>query len=264
MKVFFIKAANSFPTVFSYQTLDLPFNWHRSIGIFLAVTLTALLHGLLFFWYLNRPAPPEITQAIPLPVIDIALTAPKAGAVAQTLPQPLPAKPDVKPLDKKVKPKEVVKTKVNKAKPKSEIKKPITKPNEKPVETPTAASLPTSLNQSTQAAPDNTAPTTASKQSSPNNQETRASANASYLKNPFPPYPAIAEQRHWEGIVVLHVFVTAEGRCGDIKVARSSGHDVLDESALTTVKTWRFEPATRAGIPFAQWVDFDVEFELPN
>jgi len=265
MKVFFIKATHSSSSILPIQMLDMSFNWQRPLSVLLAIMVTAFLHGLLLFWYFNRPAPPEITGAAPLPVIDIALTAPKAGTVAQTVAQPLPTKPEIKPLDKKVKPKETIKPKpISKPKPKSEIKKPLTKPNEKPVEASSASALPTSLNQTTQAAPEATAPTTATKQSSPRSEETQASANASYLNNPSPPYPPIAEQRHWEGTVVLKVYVTTEGRCGDIKIARSSGHDAIDESALTTVKNWRFEPAKRAGIPFAQWVELPVEFKLPN
>lgn len=85
---------------------------------------------------------------------------------------------------------------------------------------------------------------------------------AAYLNNPRPPYPMVARRMGWEGRVVLNVEVLAEGSCGGINVFRSSGHDVLDNAALRTVKGWRFMPASRAGQPVTQWFKVPIQFSL--
>ncbi|MDP2902694.1 MAG: TonB family protein, partial [Methylovulum sp.] len=206
-------------------------NWRRPLAVVIAAALTTLLHGLLLIWYLNRPAPPAFTQAMALPMIDIALAAPNVGAPVKAFAPPLPPKPVIKPPEKKTRPKVKPKPKP-KPKAKSEIKKPVVKPENKPAESvqpTTSASQPTSI------APVATAPTANNIQSSPMARDVPANANANYLNNPKPDYPHLARQRHWEGKVILRVYVTADGRCGNLSVYRSSGHEALDESAMTAV-----------------------------
>jgi len=67
------------------------------------------------------------------------------------------------------------------------------------------------------------------------------------LVNPTPPFPdgAISAGRH--GLVWLLVSVNAQGTVGAIRVRTSSGYSDLDQSALTTVRRWRFRPAQRDG-----------------
>jgi len=62
----------------------------------------------------------------------------------------------------------------------------------------------------------------------------------SLLHGPVPPYPPAARSRGQEGRVVLDVAIGIDGRPSDVRVGRSSGVELLDESAVTTVKTWRF------------------------
>jgi len=58
--------------------------------------------------------------------------------------------------------------------------------------------------------------------------------------NPKPPYPEIARLRGYEGTVRLKVEVLASGKVGSITVQESSGYEILDRSALKTVKDWHF------------------------
>jgi len=82
------------------------------------------------------------------------------------------------------------------------------------------------------------------------------------LNNPKPPYPLSARRQGAEGRVVLRALVLEDGRCAEVRIVRSSGHALLDESALTTVRRWRFLPATRAGTPVTASVDVPIAFRL--
>lgn len=92
--------------------------------------------------------------------------------------------------------------------------------------------------------------------------DTEPDYKADYLHNPRPPYPMVARRMSWEGKVILNVEVLAEGACGAVNVFRSSGHDVLDNAAMATVKTWRFIPAKKAGRAFTQWFKVPINFSL--
>ncbi|BBI99629.1 hypothetical protein FGKAn22_13220 [Ferrigenium kumadai] len=92
--------------------------------------------------------------------------------------------------------------------------------------------------------------------------DTAPDFKAAYLNNPRPAYPMAARRMGWEGRVVLNVEVLAEGSCGDVNVFQSSGHEVLDNAALRTVKGWHFVPASRAGRPITQWFKVPIQFSL--
>ena len=83
-----------------------------------------------------------------------------------------------------------------------------------------------------------------------------------YADNPKPAYPREAREKRYEGEVLLRVEVLSNGRVGQIEVRRSSGYDVLDQSAFAAVKQWRFIPAMKgdAAIPF--WVNIPIRFRL--
>lgn len=85
---------------------------------------------------------------------------------------------------------------------------------------------------------------------------------ASYLHNPKPAYPLMARRRGLEGVVRLDVRVSAEGIPTAVKVRDSSGHESLDEAALTAVWHWRFSPARRGGEPVEGAVVVPVRFNL--
>jgi TonB family protein len=87
-------------------------------------------------------------------------------------------------------------------------------------------------------------------------------ARPRYAENPRPVYPSEAREKGYQGQVILRVEVLADGRVGQIEMKKSSGHEVLDRSALTTVKKWRFIPARREGVAVPFWVNVPVEFQL--
>jgi periplasmic protein TonB len=83
-----------------------------------------------------------------------------------------------------------------------------------------------------------------------------------YALNPAPVYPPLARRRNYEGTVILDVLVDTRGRATEVRIAHSSGHASLDQSALASVRRWRFEPARRSGTPIDMWVQVPVRFAL--
>lgn len=88
------------------------------------------------------------------------------------------------------------------------------------------------------------------------------SFGASYLHNPKPAYPLMARRRGLQGLVRLDVKVNAEGIPTAVRVKDSSGHEALDEAALTAVWHWRFAPARRGGEAVEGSVVVPVRFNL--
>jgi protein TonB len=87
-------------------------------------------------------------------------------------------------------------------------------------------------------------------------------AKPRYAENPKPSYPQEARKKGMEGEVLLRVEVLASGRVGQIEVKRSSGHETLDRSALSTVKQWRFVPAKKGETAIPLWVNIPIKFQL--
>lgn len=80
--------------------------------------------------------------------------------------------------------------------------------------------------------------------------------------NPPPGYPIEARRMGWQGTAVLSVDVSAHGSVRDAGVTESSGHSVLDEEALRTVRQWRFDPARIGDTPAACHVTIPIRFVL--
>jgi protein TonB len=87
-------------------------------------------------------------------------------------------------------------------------------------------------------------------------------ATPRYKFNPKPDYPAIARQNRWQGTVCLLARVTAGGVVERVSLERGSGHAMLDRSALDSVRSWRFIPASRGGVPIPCDVSIPVVFKL--
>ena len=85
-----------------------------------------------------------------------------------------------------------------------------------------------------------------------------------YIENPPPGYPEIARQQGYEGVVLIGAEILVNGRVGEAVVRKSSGYAVLDQSAIRAVKTWKFEPAKKSGIPYKTWAELPVKFIISN
>ena len=87
-------------------------------------------------------------------------------------------------------------------------------------------------------------------------------ARPRYAENPKPIYPQEAREKGYEGEVVLRVEVLINGRVGQIEIKKSSGYELLDHSALSAVKQWRFIPAKKGDVAIPLWVSIPVKFQL--
>jgi len=81
------------------------------------------------------------------------------------------------------------------------------------------------------------------------------------IYDPDPDYSDAARKAKYQGSVLLWLVVGPEGRPHNIRIQRSLGMG-LDEKALATVSTWRFQPATLDGQPVAVEVNVEVSFRL--
>lgn len=101
-------------------------------------------------------------------------------------------------------------------------------------------------------------PTKANRKSPP----TSVIYDAVYLNNPAPNYPVQAYRDRAEGTVLVRAEVLPNGQSGQVELDNSSGFESLDKAAISTVKKWRFKPATVDGRAIVQWVTIPVTFRL--
>lgn len=93
-------------------------------------------------------------------------------------------------------------------------------------------------------------------------QTTEPDLQAAYKENPKPPYPKAAFRIGAEGTVEINVEVNPDGSVAAVKLAQSSGNEWLDQSALDTVKGWRFRSARRDGVLSKSFVRVPITFRL--
>jgi len=64
--------------------------------------------------------------------------------------------------------------------------------------------------------------------------------NRNILSNPKPPYPLVSRRMREQGTAHLRLCINETGLIDNITLAKSSGYELLDQSAINTVKAWRF------------------------
>jgi TonB family protein len=78
---------------------------------------------------------------------------------------------------------------------------------------------------------------------------------------PVPTYSEEARKAKYQGTAVLWIVVDAKGDVTDCRVVKPLGLG-LDEKAVETVRTWKFKPAMRNGVPVPVRVIVEVFFRL--
>jgi protein TonB len=84
----------------------------------------------------------------------------------------------------------------------------------------------------------------------------------SCLYCPTPEYSEDARKAKYQGVVLLQLVVTADGRATEVQVVKGPGLG-LEEKAITAVKDWKFKPALGPnGTPVATLLTIEVNFRL--
>lgn len=134
-----------------------------------------------------------------------------------------------------------------------------------PIQTPTLLAAPVEMPAPTPTvalpAPTFAEPVTAIAMS-PASIPTQPRFDATYLDNPKPPYPGISRRLGEQGRVVLRIHVTADGLPQIVQIHTSSGYTRLDDSALETVRRWKFVAAKLGNEPVAATVLVPIIFSL--
>jgi TonB family protein len=81
------------------------------------------------------------------------------------------------------------------------------------------------------------------------------------IYKPEPPYTNEARAAKLEGTSEFWAIVDASGNIADVRLVRSVGMG-LDESAMQTMRTWKFAPATKHGKPVPVRVIVQVSFRI--
>ncbi|MCK5943173.1 MAG: energy transducer TonB [Planctomycetes bacterium] len=79
-----------------------------------------------------------------------------------------------------------------------------------------------------------------------------------------PAYPEKERRLAREGKVVLRVAVAADGSVSDVRLQTPSRYAGFNRAALKAARGWRFDPATRDGVPVASETDVEVVFVLTD
>lgn len=87
-------------------------------------------------------------------------------------------------------------------------------------------------------------------------------SEVSVLNKPMPSYPRAAMQRKMQGTVELLVGVNESGSATAVKVSRSSGHDLLDKTAVKTAYGIRLKPFKVNGVAIPIQVKIQYQFKL--
>ena len=84
---------------------------------------------------------------------------------------------------------------------------------------------------------------------------TQAKHRALYA--PRPEYPLAARKRHWTGPGIFACNIRPDGTVASVDVLRSTGHQMLDQAAITAFRQWRFQPGDMkvVKIPINFWMN---------
>jgi len=218
------------------------FTKQRTANMMASVSiLVLLLHGIGLIW-LRSP----LEQRIPAnPIMEVTII-PVSAPKPKVAPSPPPAPAKTKPLPKKTQPKPTLK--------------------KMPVVQELADFAPTKQVLESQAIAQNALMAATANQETAAKIEPfiEADINSDYAENPKPNYPSIARGMGWQGKVMLRVQVSDQGLSDAVEIERSSGYDILDESALEAIKQWRFTPAKRGETPIASSVIVPIIFTLQD
>lgn len=90
----------------------------------------------------------------------------------------------------------------------------------------------------------------------------KANSQPYMLENEKPVYPEIARRRGMFGVVLLRLQINKKGFVDNVYILKTSGFKILDYSALSSVKTWRFIPAKKGNSYISSEMEIPIRFVL--
>ena len=87
-------------------------------------------------------------------------------------------------------------------------------------------------------------------------------SSVQYASTVEPDYPRLSKRNNESGRVMVRVFIDEAGAPRQVQVAKSSGFERLDASALAAVLKFRFRPPTENGQPVSGWANVPIDFGL--
>ncbi len=79
-----------------------------------------------------------------------------------------------------------------------------------------------------------------------------------------PPYPSAMVRAEIEGSVTVRVLIGTDGRVGAVELVSATNPAFFDATRDHALRAWRFQPATRDGIPTESWRTMTVKFRLES
>ncbi|RJX70000.1 TonB family protein [Vibrio sinensis] len=103
----------------------------------------------------------------------------------------------------------------------------------------------------------------ADNQTASQNSEPMLVSKPQFSARPVPvSYPKLARKKGLEGKTLIEVWLDSEGKQIKQKIIVSSGHPILDNRALNTIKQWQFSRRIVQGHAIAHRVQIPINFKL--
>jgi protein TonB len=211
---------------------------HARRVLFAAFFLSLLLHLLLIFgWGWQRPVPPTMAQSAMQVVVSARPVAVSQPAAAMQSPaSPKSTIPSLPPAPVKTQPKPLAPAVLA-------VGKPAPQPAPQQEAAPAVSSSVPAVAVASAPVRESASAAVAARDSGKNPaSDVAEGVSADGLRQyrielasaarRFRAYPALARARGWEGVAQIVVSVSAEGGLPAVKLARTSGHGVLDEQAV--------------------------------
>jgi periplasmic protein TonB len=77
-----------------------------------------------------------------------------------------------------------------------------------------------------------------------------------------PPYPSSEIRAGNEGRVVVRVLIGIDGRVKQVEKVSATSDAFFAAAERQALTKWRFKPATKDGVPFEQWKQMSLRFQL--
>lgn len=231
-----------------------------------AGAVALLLHGalLLMKFGSQRLQPPRpLPRGISLTLTAMPQEQPKVTAKNKPPPIEQADKPAVRPPVRPYsRPKPVPLKKAEKAEEEQPVAASAISPVQRQLTTAEPAPSPPQSMGEPQPEADKPADLSAGRQNAGEAEQPAIEATPLYRQNPPPAYPPLARRRGQEGTVQLDVLVNSRGGVNAVRLAETSGHDLLDRAAMAGVQTWLFEPGKRGEQTIDMWVRVPIRYAL--